>query len=278
MIVSANSKPAGGRRLAEVVASQIEQQVMARGWPVGEVIGSEPELIEQMGVSRAVFREAVRIIEHHGVARMRRGPGGGLVVMEPDSDAVERAVALYLRFAGVRHDQLFATRMTLELACAARAAENITEEGITRLREVLAVEEALREEAIPTGHTHDLHIVIAELTGNPVMTLFVKVLTDLTMQQQLPHEDVDKAVAAYHHAHEALAEAIISGDPALAQHRMRRHLEAVALVVGDEPVIPPDQQFGQATKRTQEARTRANGTSKKSGSARARKPAAKHSR
>jgi len=223
--------------LAEVVAAQIEQDIIERGWPVGEVIGSEPELVEKMGVSRAVFREAVRIIEHHNVARMRRGPGGGLVVTEPDADAVQRAVALYLRFAGVRHEHLFATRMTLELACAAGAAENITEEGIERLRSVLALEERLKEDAITTGHTHDLHIAIAELTGNPVMALFVRVLTELTRQQQVPHKDVDLAISAYHRAHEALVEAIVAGDPSLAQHRMRRHLEGIATVVGESPSL-----------------------------------------
>jgi DNA-binding FadR family transcriptional regulator len=236
--VSATREQDGGARLAEVVAAQIEQEIMSRGWPIGEVIGSEPELIEKMGVSRAVFREAVRIIEHHNVARMRRGPGGGLVVTAPDSVAVQRAVALYLRYAGVSHENLFATRTTLELACATQAAENITEAGIERLRAVLAVEEQLREQAIPTGHTHDLHVAIAELTGNPVMTLFVQVLTELTRQQQLPHADVGRAIADYHHAHEALVDAIVAGDAAMAQHRMRRHLEAIAVVVGKTPSPP----------------------------------------
>jgi DNA-binding FadR family transcriptional regulator len=229
-------------RLAELVAGQLEYEIIRRGWPVGEVLGSERELIEKMGVSRAVFREAVRIVEHHDVARMRRGPGGGLVVTKPDPDAVQRAVALYLRYAGVRHDQLFATRMTLELACAAQAADKIDEEGIARLREVLRLEEELQDEAIATGHTHALHEVIAELTGDPVMTLFVRILTQLTMQQQLPHSDsdVDAAVASYHRAHEAIVDAIVAGDSALAQHRMRRHLEAVAAAVGDELVGDPE--------------------------------------
>ncbi len=226
------------RRLAEVVAERIEHDIVNRGWPVGEVIGSEPELIERMDVSRAVLREAVRIVEHHHVARMRRGPGGGLVVTEPEVDAVLRAVALYLRFVGVRRDDLFKTRMTLELACAAQAAETIDEEGIQRLRDVLSLEESLREEAIPTGRTHDLHIVIAELTKNPVMALFVRVLTELTRQQQRPHEDPTHAVEASHRAHVALVDAIVSGDAALAQHRMRRHLEAITAIVGEEPSFP----------------------------------------
>lgn len=223
------------RRLAEVVAEQLEQEIIDRGWPVGEVIGSEAELMERTGVSRAVLREAVRIAEHHHVARMRRGPGGGLVVTEPDAEAVLRAVALYLRYVGIGSDQLFDTRITLELACVAEAAARIDESGIARLRAVLALEESLQEDAIATGHTHDLHIVIAELTGNPMMALFVRVLTELTRHQQREHDDPRTAVAASHHAHTALVEAIIAGDGAMAQHRMRRHLEAIASIVGNDP-------------------------------------------
>src|ERR1700751_3349302 len=81
---------------AAKVADRIIEDVMAMGWPVGEVLGSETELLERYNVSRAVFREAVRLIEHQQVARTRRGPGGGLVVTEPTVDAGIDAVVLYL--------------------------------------------------------------------------------------------------------------------------------------------------------------------------------------
>ena len=60
---------------AAKVADLIVEDVMALGWPVGEVLGSEAELLERYHVSRAVFREAVRLVEHQQVARTRRGPG-----------------------------------------------------------------------------------------------------------------------------------------------------------------------------------------------------------
>ena len=81
-------------KLASVVARRIEDDVVARGWPVGTVLGSETDLLERFGVSRAVLREAVRIVEHTGAARMRRGPGGGLVVSEPNRSAVVTAMSV----------------------------------------------------------------------------------------------------------------------------------------------------------------------------------------
>ncbi len=53
---------------AAKVADLIIEDVMALGWPVGDVLGSETDLLERYQVSRAVFREAVRLVEHQQVA------------------------------------------------------------------------------------------------------------------------------------------------------------------------------------------------------------------
>jgi DNA-binding FadR family transcriptional regulator len=220
-------------RFAEIVASQIDAEVVAQGWPVGKVLGSEADLIEKFGVSRAVFREAVRIVEHHNVARMRRGPGGGLVVAEPNAAAVVNAISVYRRYAGITRDDLFELRSTLELASVNAATARVDERGIARLRSMLETEIELGATAVTTGHTHDLHTVIAELTGNPAMALFLTVLGKLNEEMVLGQDesdyplDLDEAALAYHRAHVAIVEAIASGDAGLAQHRMRRHLEAI---------------------------------------------------
>src|SRR4051812_248973 len=87
-------------KLAAQIAHRIEAEVMRRGWPVGTSLGSEIELREQFGVSRSVLREAVRLVEHHQVARMRRGPHGGLFVSAPDAGPATRAIVIYLEYIG----------------------------------------------------------------------------------------------------------------------------------------------------------------------------------
>src|SRR3546814_20446629 len=66
--------------------------------------------MERYGVSRAVLREAVRVLEHHQVAKMRRGPGGGLFVSEPGVAATTEAVALHLHRLAIPTAQLFEVR------------------------------------------------------------------------------------------------------------------------------------------------------------------------
>lgn len=236
---AASSKPTGttgpangasSGKLAEQVAAQIEAEIMQRGWPVDEVLGSEPELIDRFGVSRAVFREAVRIVESHHVARMRRGPNGGLIVSAPEAAAVQSAAALYLDYADVKPEDLFTVRASLELTCVRQLVDELDEDKIARLRAALEHEQELFEEGLPEGgHSQDLHIMIAELTGNPALSLFVEVLTRLTRRRTIGRiNEQDRAVREIHRAHRAIVEAIIEGDAALAQHRMSRHLRAVA--------------------------------------------------
>src|ERR1700735_2300218 len=99
---------------ASKVADQIIKDVIAGGWQVGQILGSEAELLARYQGSRAGVRGAVRLVEHQQVARTRRGPGGGLVVTEPTVDAVIDAVVLYLYRAEARLDEVFEARLVLE--------------------------------------------------------------------------------------------------------------------------------------------------------------------
>jgi DNA-binding FadR family transcriptional regulator len=92
---------ARGGTLGAQVARRIEDGIVSAGWPVGRNLGSEQDLQDRYGVSRAVLREALRLVQHHQVARMRRGPGGGLFVTAPDAAPATRAMVIYLDYVGV---------------------------------------------------------------------------------------------------------------------------------------------------------------------------------
>jgi DNA-binding FadR family transcriptional regulator len=228
------SPPPGsvGLKLAEQTAAKIENAIIEQRWPLGTVLGSESDLLSEYGVSRAVLREAVRLLEHDHVARMRRGPGGGLVVAEPDADAVLRSATRYLRHRGVQQRQLFTARTAIELAAVRTAAEAVDEPGVQALRDVLDREPAA-EAGLDTTR-HDFHLLLARLSGNPAIELCAEVLINLTAgtlaRDAAPGGRPARTagVPDAHEAHQGIAAAIIAGDLGLAQHRMTRHLEALA--------------------------------------------------
>ncbi|MDX6217947.1 MAG: hypothetical protein QOG99_3531, partial [Frankiales bacterium] len=132
----------GDKRAAQV-ARRIEDDVAAAGWPVGQVLGTEAELTERYGVSRSVLREAVRLVEHHQVAQMRRGPGGGLIVQAPDMKGATAALVIYLEFVDTSVADLMDVRLILEPLAVGLATQRLTESGIHTLRQAVAEESAV---------------------------------------------------------------------------------------------------------------------------------------
>ncbi len=216
-------------KAGQTLALRIEADILAADHRPGTRLGSEPELIERYDTSRTLFREAVRLLEHDGICEMRRGPGGGLRVVEMDSDAVSHAAALWLHFTDAPVDDLYEVRQILECRCAAWAAERIDAAGATRLTDCRRRE----EDAIAAGDMHtfteavnDFHVAVAEIAGNAVALLFVKVLSELNRSYSgVPDYDAD-GLDSVRHAHEAIAAAIIAGDPVMASHRTLRHMRA----------------------------------------------------
>jgi DNA-binding FadR family transcriptional regulator len=211
-------------RLAVRIAADLERYIIELGWPVGRILYSEAELIAKYGASRSIIREAVRLLEQHTTARMRRGPGGGLVVCAPEADSVTNIVSVYLEYQKVVPNQLFEARVALELSAVELAAARLTESGIARLKQCLEDERNLPVESL-WQHTRDIHVVIAEMAESPAFPLFITVLAKLVDARSTEVRE-DEANAIYY-AHSRIVEAIIAGDAALARHRMRRHLEAV---------------------------------------------------
>lgn len=219
---SASREP--GAKLAATVADRIVTDIADAGWPVGEVIGSEAQLLERYGVSRAVFREAARVVELQQVARMRRGPGGGLVVSPPSLDSVTDAVSVYLYFVGAAVDDVFEARIALESGAAEMAPERMQESDIARLRELVQ-----REHDEPYSDYRELHRLVAAAAGNPALEFFVELLNRMTFLYLPPRTKMTTdTLSASQHAHAAIADAIMSGNGGLAAARMRKHLAAEA--------------------------------------------------
>src|ERR1700690_363184 len=214
---------ANAKRAAKV-ADLIVEDVMALGWPVGEVLGSEADLLERYQVSRAGFRGAVRLLEHQQVAGTRRGPGGGLVITEPTVGAVIDAVVLYLHRVDARLDEIFEARIILEDLACQLAAERTDEIDLAELRRFVEELPVERE-----GDPRVLHALVAVMSRNSGLELFVDVFNRVAQLYSPDWQKLGDAVGKETtHAHAMIAEALMAGDSGLARHRMRKHLQAEA--------------------------------------------------
>jgi DNA-binding FadR family transcriptional regulator len=218
----------GADKRASQIARRIEADVIRRGWPVGQSLGSEQALQQRYQVSRSVLREAVRLVEHHQVARMRRGPNGGLLICEPDAAPATHAIIIYLEYLGITIGDLLDARLLLEPLAASRAAQLIDETGIDRLRGVLRTE----QDPQPDPLNDEFHAALAEQSKNPVLELFIDILMRLTVRyaegsRLSSASDAFEAIEHRHRDHAAIVAAVTAGDAPRAMTLSQQHAESV---------------------------------------------------
>lgn len=212
MVVSTTDK------YAATLAHRIENLIIERGWPVGELLGSEADLIERYDVSRGVLREAIRLLEHKQVVRMKSGPGGGLIVAAPAASAVAENISNYFTLSSIDHEEVIEARRLLAADGLTLAAERLSERGIERLRRAA-------ESPDPT----ELHQSIGVLTRNPALAILLDSLTLATPVPSWKQHKTDKVRSC----HRALVDAITTGDLAVAHQLLRTLLDDEAAEVRD---------------------------------------------
>jgi len=213
---------------AEALAQTLLERILDMGWPVGRPLGSEGELVREHRVSRAVLRQAKRLLVHHSVARTVRGSGGGLVVAEPDLGATMRAVSLYLEYRGIRPADIVHTRLALETATITRAVAVLAEDGERRLREAVSREAAMGADA-SAEDLQSFHLLIADLCGDPALALFARIVLRLAEAHstfaERPWQDRMRVVHRIRRLHAAIADAMLARDGPRAVEMLRRYLD-----------------------------------------------------
>lgn len=191
---------AGG---AEVVAFMLRDEIIKRGWPVGERLGEEMDLAKELQTSRWVFRQAVRMLEPHAIVEMRRGQRGGLIVGRPDPAYTVGLVRSYFESSGASRGDIWDVWASLMESSAAVAA----------LRTA-----AQEREGIATSS--QFYDDVCNITENRVIALFGGVLSSAVLNSSTEEDPGDAA------ERQKIAEAILAGDAALSRRRMRLHLSA----------------------------------------------------
>jgi DNA-binding FadR family transcriptional regulator len=224
------------RRSAESIARAIELDIIGADLAVGAMIGSEADLMQRFNASRGVIREAVCLVESHMLAETRKGVGGGVVVAEPAPSVVEGIVSLYLARKKASEVELLEARLALEVMAMRTTVDQLDDRGV----ELLEVEMAhtLDPDEDLTKVSQRFHNLIAQLSGNTVLQLFIPTMTALVEEMwDLPRGPMSARArsetwASVASAHNEIIAAMLAKDVDGAVALLERHLEHVTAALG----------------------------------------------
>jgi GntR family transcriptional repressor for pyruvate dehydrogenase complex len=233
-------------KAAVLLAEAVRIRILSQDLPPGRRLPSEADLIEQSGFSRATVREALRLLESEGLIEIKRGPGGGVTVREPDHLQAIRALALSLSRMSAPLRDLFEIRLLLEPQAAALAARKATPDQRRELVELAncppAAEGSAGFGATIQAHT-DFHVTVGDATGNDLFRVMVSVVDEIVRLHSRGENFGQRDLRETQLAHRRIANAIAAGDEDLAADAMRRHLRQFERRMGeqgrlDEPIVP----------------------------------------
>jgi GntR family transcriptional regulator, transcriptional repressor for pyruvate dehydrogenase complex len=192
-----------------------------------ERIGSESDLIQRFGVSRAVVREALRLLERDGIVSVKPGPSGGIFGGYPGVQSLVRSIDVYGMFHDVTPDHLIEAHTELEVLTAGLAAVRADADdlaGLQRLNDEWVRLAGAADKAAAARLNVDFHVALTRAAHNPVFVAFIDALEGLLYTAALTARAVDAGPDVVY-SHEPIVDALRRRDPVGAAACMREHLE-----------------------------------------------------
>ena len=121
------------------IADQIGEALIEMGWPLGQTVRTESELMAEYETSRAVVREALSLVEHRGIANVKTGRGGGLHVAYTRKEAAVNELSAYMELADCQRDDLVLMTGAMHAKVAEVALRECSDETASRLEALRAI-------------------------------------------------------------------------------------------------------------------------------------------
>lgn len=181
-------------KLAQQIADEIEREILAQGIIAGQNLGTEAELIARHGVSRAILREALLLVQRGGLAEVRRGKIGGLVVNVPGPARIAALLQNYISFIAYDFQDVLALRRELEDLLLRCVHSRITDEDVAQM-EILSQEFSKTQTPRQrTGIFFRMLDIIGRASGNPLLHMLVAALAGATHEHLIRRNVSDRMI------------------------------------------------------------------------------------
>lgn len=215
--------------LYQEVVSALYQIIDEQKIQPGAQFPSERELIERLGVSRNVLREAFHVMEQRGIIVSKQGRGRFLRSLPGSNVQQDKYLQMSKNLERYSLREAYEVRQVLEEKAMELIVRNASDED---LAEIQAAYRRMVQKFQETGTTvgeFDLHRLYAKKTGSMFMeqTLDIVLSTILEMMQTTSHDVLDMhRVDLETREHGLIVQALLQRDAPKAKQCMFNHIQS----------------------------------------------------
>ena len=169
--------PVKNTKVYECVVEQIKLMINTGQLKKGDKLPTEREMSEQLQVSRASVREALRALEVIGLIESKQGAGN--FIKESFGGALFEPLSIMFTIENSTGDSIYEIREILELETVKLAAARISEEELMSMKKT--VEEMMNcdDESNNIELDKEFHYTIAKASRNMLIINFLQVISEL---------------------------------------------------------------------------------------------------
>lgn len=211
------------------IIDQIKDSIRKGELKKGDRLPSERVMSEQLGVSRATVREAIRSLEMMGLVECIQGEGN-FITNNLENTLVEPISMMFILNHG-KINEINELRRALELESVKVATHKISEGSIRKLEELCLIIETSKEEAVRAEADSQFHYEIAKASGNILIInilnaasfLIEGLIKDIRLKIMVNEENVHKINLQ----HRSILKAIKLRDAEKAVSNMHKHMDFI---------------------------------------------------
>lgn len=213
--------------LSDKAITRIRELIQSGQLPPGSRLPPEQQLASELGLSRNLTREAVKALVVARVLEIRRGDGTYVTSLEP-AVLLEGLGAAVELLQGDTQLELAEVRRLFEPVATGVAAVRITAAELAEVEGHLAAMYAAKDDVeLLNQHDAAFHRAVIAATGNQTLTSLLEGISQRTVRARVWRGMVDDAVADSTVAeHQAIYDALATGDAALAQAAALMHISS----------------------------------------------------
>jgi DNA-binding FadR family transcriptional regulator len=211
-------------KVSAVIAREIVRDIARQNLTPGTTLESESAMLRRYQVARASLREALRILETHGLIRIKPGPGGGPVVSNVSTADFGRMATLFFQVLDIHFGELVEARLVLEPVMARLAALKQNHVANDELRAIAKAGFDADDDVAWHNASRSFHDKVLSMSGNGLLSLVSGSLNDIFADRISGLLYGGRQREQTKKIHAEIADAIASGDADAAETLMREHM------------------------------------------------------